>query len=179
MARQPAPIPWEQPRLPEKYEERLEYRHWVTPQSLSAAPIHRWFVFPHSFGRELVWKLIDEWGIGPEDHILDPFVGAGTTLLAAKERGIPATGVDLSPFAAFVSHAKLADYETEDLLQAHKKIISRFMKNPSQVVPEGDPFLRKCFPPEVYQGLMALKTAILAETNEKVRDFSYWGCLPY
>jgi hypothetical protein len=177
MAKQPALIPLEQTRLPEKYEERLEYRHWVTPQSLAAAPIHRWFVFPHSFGRELVWKLIDEWGLGPEDHILDPFVGAGTTLLAAKEKGISATGVDLSPFAAFVSQTKLKDYRTEELQTAQTRIISRFLNSALSPVQDEDSFLRKCFNPEVYQVLRGLKAAVLAEADEKIRGFSLLGIL--
>ncbi|MBZ5529776.1 MAG: hypothetical protein LAN71_18015 [Acidobacteriia bacterium] len=177
MARQLVLIPQKKPGLPDKYEERLQYRQWVTPQSLVGAPIHRWFVFPHSFGRDLVWELIDEWGLGTEDHILDPFVGAGTTLLAAKQRGIPATGVDLSPFAAFVSRTKLMDYDPDELLKAQKIIIARFMQNPYPPVQEGDAFLRKCFTPEVYQGLMALKAAILAETDENVRDFFLLGLL--
>ncbi len=39
--------------------------------------------------------LVDEWGLDESDLVLDPFVGAGTTILAAKEKGIPATGDDL------------------------------------------------------------------------------------
>lgn len=80
--------------------------------------MHRWCVFPHSFTSELVHSLIDEWGLTEKDHILDPFCGAGTTPLAAKERNIPATGFDLSPFAVFAARVKLADYDPDHLAAA-------------------------------------------------------------
>ena len=54
---------------------------------------------PHSFTGDLVHALIDEWHLDETDNLLDPFAGAGTTLLAAKERGIPGSGYDLSPLA--------------------------------------------------------------------------------
>lgn len=91
-------------------EERKDWRWWVTPKPLAGKPIHRWYVFPHSFTSELVHALIGEWGLTPKDHLLDPFVGAGTTLLAAKEKGIPATGYDLSPLAVLAARVKIANY---------------------------------------------------------------------
>jgi hypothetical protein len=91
-------------------ETREQWRTWVTPKRLRTLPFHRWYAFPHSFTGELVSALIDEWDLTDADHILDPFVGAGTTLLAAKTKGIPAHGSDLSPFAVFVSNTKARDY---------------------------------------------------------------------
>lgn len=87
--------------------------------------MHRWYVFPHSFTSELVHKLIEEWGLGPKDKILDPFVGAGTTLLAAKEKGVPAVGYDLSPLAVFASRVKLANYSVTRLESAWSKLQKR------------------------------------------------------
>jgi len=99
-------------------EERNDWRWWVTPKPLLEKPIHRWYIFPHSFTSELVHALIDEWNLTSEDHVLDPFAGAGTTLLAAKEKGIPATGYDLSPLAVFASQVKLANYNLSRLEEA-------------------------------------------------------------
>ena len=96
-------------------EERLDWRRWVTPKLLQAKPIHRWYVFPHSFTSELVYSLIENWELGSKDLVLDPFVGAGTTLLAAKEKGLSATGYDLSPLAVLVAGAKITDYDIDEL----------------------------------------------------------------
>jgi tRNA G10 N-methylase Trm11 len=92
-------------------QERSDWRWWVTPKPLAGKPIHRWYVFPHSFTSELVHSLIDEWGLTSKDQLLDPFAGAGTTLLAAKEKGIPATGYDLSPLAVLAARVKVAGYK--------------------------------------------------------------------
>lgn len=111
-------------------EERKDWRWWVTPKPLADKPIHRWYVFPHSFTSELVHALIDEWGLTSSDHILDPFAGAGTTLLAAKERGIPATGYDLSPLAVLTGRVKIADYREARLRDLWSVLCRRI--NPSR-----------------------------------------------
>lgn len=99
-------------------EERPTWRWWVTPKPLEDKAIHRWYVFPHSFTSELVHALSEEWGLGSKDHILDPFVGAGTTILAAKEKGVPASGYDLSPLAVSIARAKIEDYSVPRLEKA-------------------------------------------------------------
>jgi len=92
-------------------EDRNKWRQWVTPKALAGKPIHRWCIFPHSFTSELVHALIEEWGLSKTDRILDPFAGAGTTPLAAKEKGIPATGYDISPLAVLASRVKIGTYD--------------------------------------------------------------------
>lgn len=107
-------------------EERKEWQRWVTPRPLAEKPIHRWYTFPHSYTSELVHALIDEWGLTAKDHLLDPFVGAGTTLLAAKERGIPATGYDLSPLAVLAARVKVADYDAARLRELWSRLSRAF-----------------------------------------------------
>ncbi len=111
-------------------EERTNWRWWVTPKPLQKSAIHRWFVFPHSFTEELVLSLAEEWALGSGDNILDPFAGAGTTVLAAKERGIPCTGYDLSPLAVLVGQVKTQDYDITELIKAHELLMSKI--NPGQ-----------------------------------------------
>ena len=96
-------------------EDRFEWGAWMTRKALLRKPVHRWFAFPHSFASELVHALIDEWKLTSKDLILDPFVGAGTTVLAAKERNIAANGYDISPLAELVSRVKSTDYQCSQL----------------------------------------------------------------
>ena len=95
--------------------EHVEWRHWVTPKGAKEKAVHRWYLFPHSFTDDLVHALIDEWGLNDQDKILDPFVGAGTTLLVAKEMGIPSNGYDLSPLAVLASNTKTATFSRQRL----------------------------------------------------------------
>ena len=95
--------------------ESTAWRHWVTPKTARKKAVHRWYLFPHSFTGDLVHALVDEWGLNEHNKMLDPFSGAGTTLLAAKEKGIPCTGYDLSPLAVLASNAKTAVFSLERL----------------------------------------------------------------
>ena len=100
-----------------KYQatEQTEWRHWVTPRGAREKAVHRWYLFPHSFTGDLVHTLINEWALNDQDKILDPFAGAGTTLLSAKEMGIPSDGYDLSPLAVLASNTKTATFSRQRL----------------------------------------------------------------
>jgi hypothetical protein len=96
-------------------EERLQYKKYVTASFLRNVPIYNWYTFPHSFSPDLVHALLAEFSATPESMVFDPFVGAGTTLLACREKGISAFGVDQLPFSVFVSNAKIRNYNYKDL----------------------------------------------------------------
>ena len=93
----------------------VEWHNWLTPKVLRTRPVHGWYVFPHSFTDGLVHALADEWQLTSSDKILDPFVGAGTTVVTARERGISAIGHDLSPLAVFATNTKAAAYNPDRL----------------------------------------------------------------
>ena len=88
--------------------ESAAWRRWVTPRAARDRAVHRWYLFSHSFTGDLVHALVDEWKLDGRDRILDPFTGAGTTLLAAREKGVPGSGYDLSPLAVLISNVKTA-----------------------------------------------------------------------
>jgi hypothetical protein len=56
-----------------------------------AANVHRWFRLTLSFGPGPVHEMIGRLGVGKGDLVLDPFAGAGTTLIEAKnwKHGLP------------------------------------------------------------------------------------------
>jgi tRNA G10 N-methylase Trm11 len=154
-------------------EERKDWRWWVTPKPLAGKPIHRWYVFPHSFTSELVHALIDDWGLTSKDHILDPFAGAGTTLLAAKERGIPATGYDLSPLAVLAARVKVANYKAarlEDLWsRLHRAIQPARWNGAAKDYPE---LVRNALPGKLLGAFDALDRSIAGlGASRAERDF--------
>src|SRR5439155_13486880 len=106
----------------------LSQRHeipgtWLTPRPARALPVHRWFVFPHSFAPELVGWLIGKLEIEKGMTLLDPFCGAGTTLVEAEARGLVPIGVDLLPIAVLASRAKTARPSSSELRSARHRLI--------------------------------------------------------
>ena len=79
----------------QKYEECPQLGSLVTAKKAKLKPIYNWFVYPHSFAPELVWFLFERLKIQPHQRVFDPFVGAGTTILAAKDRQVSGIGLDL------------------------------------------------------------------------------------
>ena len=79
------------------------------PTSLTSRhhEIHRWFNFVAGFSPEFVASCIDGAEGVRDGYVLDPFAGAGTTLVEAQLAGLPATGYEPHPFFAEMARAKL------------------------------------------------------------------------
>jgi hypothetical protein len=160
-------------RVTYRVEEKLAWHKWVTPARLKRRPIHRWYLFPHSFTGDLVDALIDDWGLDESDQILDPFCGAGTTLLAAKKRGIPATGYDLSPLAVLASQVKTSNYQGTRLRsqwqRLHNRIDPRSWNAPSKIYPV---LVREALPGKLLGAFDAIARSIEAlECSDAERRF--------
>jgi len=110
------------------FEERPDWRKLVTPYLTRARPIYNWFIYPHSFDKQLVQELLAEMGIGPGQTVWDPFVGAGTTVLTCKQLGISAYGTDLLPISVLISRAKIYDYHPGTLSDALDSFTYRIRK---------------------------------------------------
>lgn len=94
-------------------------RHAFAPDPVD--PVDRWCQLPQSGNRASVAALIEELGLGVDGNVLlDPFCGAGSTLLAGAMRGGRVVGCDLEPGAAAVSALKLAAPGLADHLRGHR-----------------------------------------------------------
>ena len=141
--------------------ESRAWGRWMTPRSAREQAVHRWYLFPHSFTSPFVHALIDEWGLCPRQEILDPFAGAGTTLLAARERGIPSTGYDLSPLAVLVSNTKTATFSWRRLAAIWHDLETRLKQNNLQTISKSYPeLLRRALPDGRLEALDAISTHI-------------------
>ena len=153
---------------------------WVTRKPLLTKPIHRWYTFPHSFTSELVHSLIDDWSLSKEHSIVDPFVGAGTTVLAAKEREVPATGYDISPLAAFVSRVKTTTYDDAGLLRSAAEELNCRLSEPfgMRSASEYPAIVRRALPGRILPTLANCRDEISRLPYSKpVRDFMTLGLL--
>ena len=140
--------------------QRPSWRKLVTPKPLTSKPIHNWFYFPHSFTDDLVRVLLRDWGIGTGDRVLDPFVGAGTTLLAARSVGVDAEGVDLSPLAVLVSNVKVRRYERPSVVRDWMRVVERVRVNPEGDSGSAPEFLGRALPGRILPRFLGIKAAI-------------------
>lgn len=126
-----------------KTEERYDLGPLVTFKPNKELPIYNWFRFREAFSRDFVALMLSCFNLREDDWILDPFCGSGTTLLAARERGINAVGVDAHPVFAFVSRVKTQSYSLESLRELKRDFFSKkFVKPDLEVI---NPLLKKAF----------------------------------
>lgn len=97
-------------------------------------PIHRWFRYSAGFSAEWVKSEIIKFETDTETkaRVLDPFVGSGTTSLAACTLGNESYGFEGHPFIARVAQAKNLWHLDEQLFQdVCNKVLDRAIQNKS------------------------------------------------
>jgi hypothetical protein len=166
-----------------RVEERPEWGPWVTSRKLAVEPIHRWFVFPHSFSPQLAGALFGEWNLGEDDIVLDPFVGAGTALLAAQNAGLPSVGYDLSPLSAFASCVKVSPPSAVTLNRAWALVKPKVrVRHRLPAEARYDDLVERAFPGDLLPTLDGARRAILdARLSGRTKDalvLALLGVLP-
>jgi DNA modification methylase len=81
-------------------------RQLVSFQANKVLPGYRWFKYKEAFSASLVEHLLSTYCAGGRD-ILDPFAGMGTTLFAARDRGMRAVGIELLPVGQAIIEDRL------------------------------------------------------------------------
>ena len=84
--------------------------------------LHRWLKYKEGFSANLVNMLLDEFNIKPDDWIMDPFIGSGTTALVCQLRGINIIGYDILPISEISVKAKTAIF-TYDVKELRKMLM--------------------------------------------------------
>jgi len=146
-------------------------------------PIHRWYRFHAGCSSEFPEKMIDLLRIEKGSTVLDPFVGSGTILICAKERGINSMGFDINPFYLFIAGVKTCwefDMDwlfevitslTEELRILFKaKMLGASNQKPRSKIDNIPRYIWRYFSPEVLEQLSILKEKISEIEARQVRD---------
>lgn len=167
-------------RLENKYRDslqiKLEARRLVTYVPNKGLPVYNWFKFKEGFSRQLVVELAAQFGLKKGDLVFDPFAGCGTTLLACKELGISAAGIDVLPTSAFVARAKLRDWPDLDrLLRGVQQLMDVPFREPRLAWPDVR-IINLAFTPDVQRQILFFKEEI-DKFSLPLRDFLMLGLL--
>ncbi len=111
-------------------------------------------MFPLEFPKSILERRAREAKL-----VLDPFVGRGTALYAARQRGVRAVGIDSSPVAVAISRAKLAAFSVEEPLALARRILH---DHGEFELPEGD-FWGHAFHRETLRDLCCLRDGLIRE----------------
>ncbi|WP_448526690.1 DNA methyltransferase [Parathermosynechococcus lividus] len=138
---------------------------------------HDWYRFVLSFPPHLVQDYLAKFDVGPQQQVLDPFCGTGTTVLECKKLGIPSVGIEANPMAWFAGTTKL-DWtpDPHTLLEIALEIATRAQ---AAISIHGEPL--RTLPEESYRLLLKNsisplplhKTLILLEAIEGYPEQSY------
>jgi len=134
-------------------------------------PIYNWLYYKEGFSAQLVIDLIEKFKLKKGGAILDPFCGSGTTLLAAKEKGINSVGFDVLNIALFASVVKTRDYSK--IIRELKATLEELKNLPKtkEKIKIREKIILRAFPKRILLELMGLKEKIKEIKNPIVRDF--------
>lgn len=100
-----------------------------------------------------------------DEVVFDPFCGRGTTLYAARARGLEAFGIDVNPVAVAISQGKLANTTSVAILDAAREI----MQSSERVdVPKGE-FWSLAYDPVVLKSVCKLRASLIKDCRSHAR----------
>lgn len=125
-------------------------------------PVHRWYRYSAGYSGQWAESVIQA-ELGGAGRVLDPFVGSGTTLLAAQTAGSESIGIESHPFVASVARSKLHwTTSIPEFRDAFCRVIARAREHPENVTDFGcEPaLLQKCYSAESLRSLRVLQSAV-------------------
>jgi len=148
------------------FEVREDLRCLVSPSRDKDSARYSWYMYKHSYSKELVEKILDEFGI-KSGIVLDPFCGGGTTLLACKERGIDSVGYDIMPFSVLVTRVKTETFNIKKI----KEDFNSFNANDEIGELPDVEILDKAFSKKIKLTIIGIKNWINTLQNPSNREF--------
>jgi hypothetical protein len=154
-----------------------------TRQAFVNGEVHHWYRLVLGYSDETVAFALDRLGVRAGDAVLDPFCGAGTTLVECMKRDISCAGVDANPSSCFAARVKTDWSLSPETLSGHLNalgILSRkYLRRKSSIyndptyryLEESGMLARGWISPVPLEKAIALKMAIRElPTKRRYRD---------
>ena len=159
-----------QKNYPIKYD--LKHAYLVNFEKNKDLPIHRWFYYKQGYSAELVRELLSKsHTLNPEDYILDPFCGVGTTQVTAQSLGMKSVGLEVNPIASFASEVKTCSFNESEIKKIKKtlKDINALLQT-SKSIPKYKK-LKAIFEPSQLTQILKIKGFYENIKNRKIQKF--------
>jgi hypothetical protein len=152
--------------------------YWSFRKEKTRDQINSFFQYPAMMVPQMQERLINTVvEASPYCHTLyEPFVGAGTVMLAAMKRGMDFTGQDINPLAILLCLVKRGPFFDEALREKRKEILALIKSDRRSMIEADFPNLKKWFKDDVSLELSKIRRGIRKETNLWCRRF-YWVAL--
>jgi hypothetical protein len=148
---------------------------WPSPNRDMRDSVHAIYQYPAMMVPAVQRSLIDVvTNIQPGiKRMVDPFVGAGTTLTAAMHRGLECYGQDINPLAVLLSRVKTGPFFCASLARRTQEAIRAAKADTSRDVEVEFPNIHKWFKQDVAIELSKLKCAIQNDNRLWARRFMW------
>ena len=129
--------------------------------------VHGLHEYKGKFNPQVVRAILNIFGVEPGQRVLDPFCGSGTTLVECAHIGALGHGVDLNPFAIFISNVKLQALVTpsEELFAVLEELTSSLTRIDDRQSAAADNsrtrYLRSWFDLEILQTIEDIRAKIV------------------
>ena len=105
--------------------KQVRYRSEINQLFAADHAAHNWYRFVLSFPPHLVRDYLQRFEIKPEQRVLDPFCGTGTTVVECKKLGIASVGVEANPMAHLAGRVKVDWCPDPDRLLNHARQVAK------------------------------------------------------
>ncbi len=164
-----------------KIEKRIDSysdEFWASADRNPRADMHAYMRYPAmmvpEIQRELV-KVVYESQTGIR-NVLDPFVGAATTMTSCMSFGLNFTGQDINPLAVLISRTKAGPFDEQALEESKERVFSQITIDTLTATETDFTNIDKWFQPKTKIELDKIRRAIRAEEQLWIRRF-FWVAL--
>lgn len=160
-----------------------ELSTWGTFKDSLRAPVHRWFTYPAGFSYKAVEHSFERYGISSGDVVYDPFMGAGTTNITAKSKGVNSYGVEAHPFVFKITKAKInwnirLDLGQKFIARTNEQFTKELDKintlNNFNLADHFPELVLKCYPENTLKKLLILRILFeKSKASSEIKDFFF------